>query len=47
MLGEEHVWFSETDLVTVQSLRTGDLKCIFKLVEMQKNMQVRNDGMVT
>lgn len=29
MLGEEHVWFSETDLVTLQSSRTDNFKCFF------------------
>lgn len=39
MLREEHVWFSETHLVVVQSLRrSGDLKHILTSVEMQKNM---------
>lgn len=38
MLEKWHVWFSETHLVKVQSLRSDDLKYIFKSVGMWKNM---------
>lgn len=38
MLEKGHVRFSGTLLVIVQSLRSNDLKYIFKSVEMQKNM---------
>lgn len=38
MLEKGHVWFSDTHLVIVQSLRSDDSKYIFKSVEMLKNL---------
>ena len=38
MLEKGHGWFSETHLVIVLSLRSDDLKYIFKSVEVWKNM---------